>query len=126
MYHNLINILESLLNSSELTQQYDSCIMNKFHGNSYDVDLNVFKKLYFYHIIREDSGDFETQETHYVLDLDDYSISKLNKIIFLYQRFVDIDKIVTIDNEFRNVYLECLIFLKLKEERKIKLNSLKN
>lgn len=125
-YNNLLNIINDLLNCSEITINGYSCIMNMYNlkKKAYSIEMNTFNMLYFYGIVKEDSGNWETLETNYVLDLDDYSISKLNKILVLISRIND--PRYNFSDVFKIEYLETLNILKLKEERKNKLTSLKN
>ena len=80
-YNNLLNVVDSLLNCSELTICSDNaCWMNYFKMNEYSVDSKIFDILRIENIIRLDSGNLEYDEENYVLDLDDYSISKIDRI----------------------------------------------
>lgn len=120
-YYNLLNIINDLLNVSEITVNNKICIMNMYNliEKEYSIDVQTFNMLYFYDIIKEDSGNLETGESNFVLDLDDYRISKLNKIIVLINRMND--PIHNFNCDFKIEYLEILNILKLKYERKNKL-----
>ena len=120
-YYNLMNIINDLLNGSEITVNNKICIMNMYNliKKDYSIGVQIFNMLYFYDIIKEDSGNLETGESNFVLDLDDYRIPKLNKIIVLINRMND--PIHNINTIFKIEYLEILNILKLKYERKNKL-----
>lgn len=110
-------ILNDLLRGCELTVCRDHTYwINK--SNWYQIDEEIGLCLIQSNAIVEDSGNFETGETHYILDCDYIFNDKLNNINFLLNK---INKYLKYGEE---LIIE-LKMLKLREERRLKLKKIK-
>jgi len=121
--NSLIRILEDLLNCSELTLMPDNTAwMNYWRMKSYEVDMMIFNSLYYNNIIEADSGNFETGETHYIINISNrthYKLKNINIIIEDYKY-----RQTSYQTDFQIELLDALNAIKTKEERKYKLKKL--
>jgi hypothetical protein len=122
----LLKIVNDLLNCSELThfQKSNEFYMNYFitRGSCYKIDYETFKLLVNYDVIEADSGNFETGERHYIINIPNrtrYKIRNIKNLIEKYERMASISR-------FELIFLEIFNKLKTKEERRIKIKKLKN
>ncbi len=79
---NSFNIIYSLLLGSELTLCNNIFWLNKYKSNSYLFSVNsnvIFHKLIEVGFLTKDSGNFETNETHYIMELRNiHDLTKFN------------------------------------------------
>lgn len=111
----IIKILNDILRGCELTAcNNHTYLMNKYKSNWYQVDEEIGLCLIQSNAIIEDSGNFETGETHYILDCDYIFNDKLNNINFLLNKI-----------KYSEKFINELNILRLREERRLKLKKIK-
>jgi hypothetical protein len=107
--------LIDIINYSELTVcRGNICWLNKYKSNWKKIDYNVALCLIQSNVIEIDSGNFETGETHYILN---FRGNRLSRIDYL---------IKNVNSYYYNgeKIIHELKLLKRKEERKCKLKNL--
>jgi hypothetical protein len=125
MKNNLLKrIINSLLSGYEITEFPDNsywmtcwCV-NK--DNSYEIDIKVFNSLIYCEFIEIDSGNFETGERHYIINIPNRTKYKLKNLYSLIDRIVLRERPMTFEYDI----LAVLVDMKIKEERKYKLKKL--
>jgi hypothetical protein len=112
-------ILNDLLRGCELTACNNHTYwMNKYRSNWYQIDEEIGLCLIQSNAIVEDSANFETGETHYILDCDYIFNDKLNNINFLLNK-------INYNLKYGEKFINELKILKLREERRLKLKKIK-
>lgn len=96
--------------------------MNKYNKDVYKVSYELANSLIESNIMIADSGNFETGERHFILNVD-YSMTKLNRIEFLIQNIKSHSRGYIFEFLYDKLIYE-LNIIKLKELRKSKLNKL--
>jgi len=113
--NDILKVLNSILHGAELTScgKDGTFWIDKWKKYSYQVNKAIANKIIDSNIVREDSGNFETRETHYVIDLEKYNNTKLERINELIKKLQP------------NELMDSLEELKSIQERKLKLLKLK-
>lgn len=90
----MFKIINDLLNKCELTECNDSFCMNKWNykRQSYEVDSLIAKELIKMNFLEIDSGNLETNETHYILNYQHSDklrtkTKKINNLLYEYSKF---------------------------------------
>ena len=113
-------ILNDLLRGCELTHNSKDHTywMNKYRSDWYRIDEEIGLCLIQCDAIVVDTGNFETCESHYILDCDYVYIDKLNNINFLLNKINNYLK-------YSEKFINELNILRLREERRLKLKKIK-
>jgi len=115
----IIKILNDILRGRELTACNNHTYwMNKYRSNWYQIDEEIGLCLIQSNAIVEDSANFETGETHYILDCDYMFYDKLNNMNLIFNK-------LNSNLKYGKEIINILRILILREERKIKLKKIK-
>lgn len=117
-------LLNDLLSLYELTtNRHNECWITINNYNWYKVDFFIAEQLIISDILIKDSGNFETGESHYILDYY-YPLSKIDRIDFLSNK---IEKSFINNNLKKQIIYELSIIrhkeVRIKKLKKIKLTN---
>jgi len=119
-------LLNDILFYHELTITHDK----RARINDYEIDYYVANFLIMFDIISQDSGNFETGEKHYIINVSsksetfDGSLSVFDRIICV--RHILLNAKTFLYAEVRQQLLEDLDYIELQYSRKYKLKKLNN
>ena len=122
--NSLVRIINSLLSGYEITEFRDDTYWMGYwcanKENCYKIDINIFNSLKYCDFIELDSGNFETGERHYIINIPNRTKYRLKNLYNLIDRIVLRAHAVNFEYDI----LAVLIDMKIKEERKYKLKKL--